>query len=476
MKNPFQLNKNGSASANRLAFFNILGPVILNGINFFTIPIFTRLLGAANFGVVSVYTTWMQVLTIVMGVQTGGTIATARVHISEYEHDRYYSSILSLSCLTSAAVAAVVAALIRPIAGLTELNARLIVFLLMHSFGAYLINFASSKLIQHKQAAANFVISVLTSGCSVGLALWLVTRAQTDETLQSGRIMGYALPNFIIGLFLMGMIFARGKTGFNRQYWQFCLPLCLPLVLHSLSQIALSHCDILMLQKLLEDDAAVGVYSAAFNVAHVINIIYLALNNTWVPLYYDMAKEEKREEIRLRSGRYLLLFTVLTMGFMLLVPEVYGVLIDSSYAAGRRLLPVMTVSFYMIFLYSFPVNFEFFHKKSSMIALGTTCAAVVNVVANYFLIRRFGEIGAAAATLLSYAALFLFHHLIAGRLVGKGEYHYRMRQFLPGLLAVVACAALCYALDGVWIARWSVGAALGVFLLYRVVFKQKSIF
>ena len=88
MKNPFQLNKNGSASANRLAFFNILGPVILNGINFFTIPIFTRLLGAANFGVVSVYTTWMQVLTIVMGVQTGGTIATARVHISEYEHDR----------------------------------------------------------------------------------------------------------------------------------------------------------------------------------------------------------------------------------------------------------------------------------------------------------------------------------------------------------------------------------------------------
>lgn len=468
------VNKSGSASANRLAFFNVLGPVILNGINFFTIPIFTRLLGTENFGVVSVYTTWMQVLTIVMGLQTAGTIATARVHVNEQEHDGYYSSILSLSCLASAAVAGIVVLLMRPISALTELNGRMILFLLMHSFGAYLINFASIKLIQHKQAAANFVISVVTSCCSVGLALWLVLRAKDGAPLYEGRIIGYALPNFIIGVALMTLMFVRGRTGFRKQYWRFCLPLCLPLVLHSLSQIALSHCDILMLQK-MTDDAAVGVYSAAFNVAHVINILYLALNNTWVPLYYDMAKEGKTEEIRLRSGRYLMLFTVLTMGFLLLVPEVYGVLIDPSYAAGRRLLPVMTVSFYMIFLYSFPVNYEFFHKKSGMIAVGTTCAAVVNVIANYFLIKGFGTIGAAAATLLSYAALFFFHHVIAKRMK-EGAYHYRMRRFLPGLGAVIACAALTYALDGVWIARWCLGAALGVFLLWRVVFKQKSIF
>ena len=38
-------------SANQLAFFNILGPVILNGVNFFTVPIFTRLLGAENYGI-----------------------------------------------------------------------------------------------------------------------------------------------------------------------------------------------------------------------------------------------------------------------------------------------------------------------------------------------------------------------------------------------------------------------------------------
>ena len=476
MEHFLQKKNSAGASANKTAFFNILGPVILNGINFFTIPLFTRMLGAEGFGVVSVYTTWMQVLTIVMGVQTAGTIATARVHVDEQEHDGFYSSILSLSCLTSAAAAVLVVLLMRPICALTELDSRLVVFLLLHSFGAYLINFASTKLIQHKQAAANFCISVLTSGCSVALALWLVAHTRDGQALYEGRIIGYAAPNFVVGVLLMLLIFARGRTGFNRDYWRFCLPLCLPLVLHSLSQIALSHCDILMLQKLLADDAAVGVYSAAFSVAHVISIIYLALNNTWVPIYYDLTKEGKTEEIRLRSGRYLMLFTLLSMGFMLLAPEVYSVLTGSAFAGGRGLLPVMTLSFYMVFLYSFPVNYEFYHKKSGMIAVGTFSAAVVNMIANYFLIKAFGAIGAAVATLLSYAALFAFHHVIAKRLIGRGDYPYRLRRFLPGLCAVALCAALCYALDGVWIARWGVGAALGAYLLYRVVFKQKSIF
>ena len=469
--------KNAEASANKLAFFNILGPVILNGINFFTIPLFTHLLGKENFGVVSLYTTWMQVLTVVMGVQTAGTVATARVHIPEEERDRYYSSVLFLSCLSSAGVCALVALLFRPISAFTGFNGTVITLLLAHSFGASMITFATTKLIQNKQAVANFAVSVLASVSSVALALLLVYRARTDAELYTGRMIGYAAPNFILGTALLCLFFVRGKTGFHRDYWRFCLPLCLPLVLHSLSQIALSHADIVMIRSLLADDGAVGVYSAAFNVAHVINIIYLALNNTWVPLYYDHMKKGDTEAVDRHSRNYMALFTVLAMGFMLLSPEVYGVLIrDASFAEGRVLLPVMTMSFYLIFLYSFPVNYEFYHKKSGMIAVGTCSAAVVNIIANYFLIKAFGVMGAAVATMLSYAALFAFHHVIAGRLIKGGNYHFRLRRFLPGLAAVGACMAVCYLLDGVWIARWGIGAALGAYLIYRVVIRQKSIF
>lgn len=463
-------------SANKIAFFNILGPVILNGINFFTLPLFTRMLGTENYGVVSVYTTWVQVLTIVMGLQTCGTIATARVHLDEAEHDGYYSGIAALSCCSSAVVCAAVLAFMGPISRFTEFSVPIVVLLLMHSFGAYMVNFVSTKLIQNKQAAANFIVSTLTAVSSVALALFLVFRAKDPEGLYTGRIMGYALPNFVIGTALLCVVFVRGRTFFRRAYWRFCLPLCLPLVLHGLSQIVLAHSDVIMIQKLAQDDGAVGIYSAAFNVAHVINIIYLALNNTWVPLYYDHLKNGEQEEAARRGKNYLVLFTLLAMGFMLLAPEVFALLIDSSFSEGRKLLPVMTVSFYMIFLYSFPVNFEFYHKKSGMIAVGTCSAAAVNIIANYFMIRRFGAVGAAFATLFSYVALFVFHHVIASRFVEKGSYRFRLTRFLPGIAAVGLCAVACRLLDGLWPVRWGIGAVMGVYLLYRVVYKQKSIF
>lgn len=143
-------------SANQLAFFNILGPIILNGVNFFTVPIFTRLLGAENYGIISLYTTWVQILTIVMGLQTCGTISAARVHIDEKEHDAYYSSILSLSCLVSAGITLLIVLFIRPISAFLQFSHLIVLLIVVQSFGAYVISFASMKFIHHKQAHLNF--------------------------------------------------------------------------------------------------------------------------------------------------------------------------------------------------------------------------------------------------------------------------------------------------------------------------------
>ena len=50
---------------NKNAIFNLLGPILLNGISFFTMPIFTRLLGPAQYGIVAVFTTWVGILSLI---------------------------------------------------------------------------------------------------------------------------------------------------------------------------------------------------------------------------------------------------------------------------------------------------------------------------------------------------------------------------------------------------------------------------
>ena len=344
-------------SANQLAFFNMLGPIILNGVNFFTVPVFTRMLGTENYGVVSLYTTWVQVLTIVMGIQTCGTIAAARVHIDKKELDAFYSSILSLSCLVSAVLTVLIVIFINPIAAFMQFNKIVVLLIVAQSFGAYVINFVTMKYIHHKQASLNFLVSVVVTLVSVFLSLILIMNIDTFEDRYWGRIIGYAVPNVVVGIILGIQIFAKGKTGYRKDYWRFCLPLCLPLIFHNLSQILLAQSDRIMLQKLMNDNGAVGIYSFIFNFVHIINIIYSAMNNTWVPLYYDHLKAGEMDAIRRRTRNYMVLYTILTMGFMLLAPEVVKLFASEDFWSGTNLIPIMTVAYYMVFLYSFPVNY-----------------------------------------------------------------------------------------------------------------------
>ncbi len=462
-------------SANQMAFFNILGPVILNGVNFFTVPIFTRMLGAENYGVISLYTTWVQIMTIVMGIQTSGTIAAARVHIEEREQDAYYSSVLSLSCVVSAGITLLVIVFINPISAFLQFNHLAVFLILAQSFGAYVISFATMKFIYHKQASLNFLVSVVVTVVSVLLSLALIMGIDRFEDRYWGRIIGYVIPNVAVGVILGIVIFAKGKKGFSKKYWKFCLPLCLPLIFHNLSQIILAQSDRVMLQKLLDDTAAVGIYSFIFNFVHIINVIYGALNNTWVPLYYDHMKQGEMDAVARRSKNYIALYTVLTMGFMLLSPEVVRIFASEEFWSGMDLIPIMTMSYYMVFLYSFPVNYEFYYKKTRIIAIGTCMAAVVNIVANYFMIPVWGIKGASIATMISYVMLFLFHHVIAHFAVKEAKYHYKFRTFVPGIIAVAATGAVFYLLLDCAYVRWGLGVVLGIYILVRMI-RQKSIF
>ena len=85
---------------NRVTFFNFLSILLLRGISLISMPLFTRLLGDAGYGVSSYYFTWTSALAIVLTLQTESTLVNARVEYPEEEQRRYQSSVMALSVLT----------------------------------------------------------------------------------------------------------------------------------------------------------------------------------------------------------------------------------------------------------------------------------------------------------------------------------------------------------------------------------------
>ena len=130
-------------------------------------------------------------------------------------------------------------------------------------------------------------------------------------------------------------------------------------------------------------------------------------------------------------------------------------------------IPLFVASYYINFLCTFPVNFEYYHKKTKVVAAVTILCSLLNVALNYLLIKAIGMAGAALATALSHGLQLILHHLYCCRL-GQGSYPFPVKVWAKYTAAFVLVMAFVYAAEAVWLLRWGVGAAIGVFELLRI--------
>ena len=68
------------------AIWYTVGTFILKGVNFFTIPIFTRLLSTEDYGVVTIYSTWSAIFAIIVGIGINSTVGSARANLEVDEY------------------------------------------------------------------------------------------------------------------------------------------------------------------------------------------------------------------------------------------------------------------------------------------------------------------------------------------------------------------------------------------------------
>ena len=450
---------------NRVAFFNILSVVLLNGISIITGPLFSRMLGTSGYGVLKIYNIWASVVAILFTLQTQGTLVNAKVEYPEAEQKRYQSSVLFLSVLVFLACSSVIGIFIQPISRLLKLEPLLIGFMLLQAFGTYCVNFLNTKYTYEFKAGRNMVMSLAVTLVNLVLSIVLILQLP-QEIKYYGRVGAIATTYGLIGIPACILILMRGRTLVHREYWKFCIVLAIPAVFHNLSDLILGQSDQVMLQQMI-DNSAVGCYGYAWQFANILFIIFGALNRTWCPFFFEEMKEGKQDAMMAKTYNFLELFTILACGFILLTPEVYHVYARQDYWSSTDIIPLFVASYYINFLCTFPVNFEYYHKKTRVVAAVTIFSSLLNVALNYVLIRALGMAGAALATAVSHGIQLMLHHLYCRRL-GRESYPFPAKVWAKYALVFLLIMALVYAAETAWFLRWGVGAVLGVYELLRI--------
>lgn len=462
---------------NAQAIYNIIAQIILNGTNFVLIMIFTRFLTTAEYGTVSIFQAYSMIFSVIVGLNVQGSIGTAFVHIDKKERNNYMASIMLLAIVFFLVILLLTIINIEPISEFSELSPKIIIVMLMYSFGIFCFNFANIKYVYLRKSQFSCLMAFIVAGAMIGLS-WCGIRLQSILGIEPYvlRILSISIPYIICAFFVLISIFLHGNPLVNiKKYLSFCIPICLPLVFHGISQIVLGQTDKIMLQKFLSDNSIVGIYSFIVTFVHILNAIYTALNNTWVPIYYENTKKNMTDEIYKRANRYSTLFVCLCMGFMMVAPEFVKLFAHKNYWSGIKLIPLIVLSVYFTFLYSFAVNYELYHRKSKWIAIGTSGAAVINIVFNALLIPRLGMVGAAVATLISYIALFMFHQFCAFRIKTNTKYPFSMSFFIRKIIPIIILSIVFVIIQNMGIIRWGIACLIGAFLV-RKVYKNKTIF
>lgn len=451
---------------NRVTILNIASTLILTGISIFTSPLFSRLLGTSGYGIMSTYTVWMNAMAIIATLQTDATLVYAKVKFPEEEQIRYQSSVMTLSLAVCAMCSLLICVFIRPISALLKLSCSLIAMLMMQSFGSFCLNFLNTKLQYELKAGRNMLSSLTIVLSSLALSLILVLSMPMEQRY-IGRILGNVITYGALGLAACLFILWKGKCFFNLTYWRFALGLVFPLIFMNLSNLVLGHSDLVMVRSGLGDSAS-GIYGLAYTFSGVMFTIYVALNKSWIPFFFDDMKAGDTDAVFSKSFNFMELYTILAMGFVLLTKEVFHVFADSSYWSGTVIVPVFVASYYINFLCTFPVTYEHYHMKVKAVSVVTVASAAINIGLNIIFIRMMGLIGAAVATMLSHVLQFCAHQFYATFLIKEGEYPFGIRRILVCGIAFSVVTAISFVFDGVWLVRWGIGAILGIWELLRI--------
>lgn len=396
--------------AARAGIWYSVGNIMLKSIAFFTLPIFGRILSVYDFGVYNIYISYESIISSIIGLGFYSTIKNAKIDFED-KYEEYISTILTINILFLLIIILLLNIFFPYYERFVEFDIYIINILILHSFGSFIVYFYGAKLNMEFKYKSFIFMSFFNTIGNIGISIFLIIYVFPNNKY-NGRILGSAFPFIISALILIIYIYYKGKKLINIKYWKYALVIGLPLIPHVLSQSILTQFDRIMIQSMIGYVES-GIYSFIYTISTILSVIQASFNNAWTPWMYLKLKENSIEEIRVNSKQYINIFTVLTIGFICIIPEVIKLFGREEYWSGINLIIPLSISVYFLFLYNLPVNIEYYHKKTKYISIGTIFSAIVNIVLNYFGIKMFGYEAAAYATLIAYAILFIFHWLLS---------------------------------------------------------------
>jgi O-antigen/teichoic acid export membrane protein len=418
------------------SFVYMLGSVASRMVGFVMIPVYTRYLAPADYGVLELVSLTIDI--VGMFAALGVHSAITRFYF-DYDSQRDRDEVITTALVSTVILASIPTGILVWKAGfLSNLvfddpqYAPYFRLLLTSNFLDMVVVVPMTVLTIREKSRVYVGFSLLRLTVSLTLNIYFVVVLQYGVV----GILYSSLISISINTLLLGVVVLRKyRLRFSPAKAFQMLRFSSPLVVASVGTFVLNFADRYFLEYFC-GVGIVGLYAVGYKFALGLSeLLHRPFILMWNVFMFKIADRDDAKEMYARVMTYNSFVVIfIALGMAVLIEDILQIVVDPRYVRAHTIVPLVLFGFY--FYYMMPILDVgiMLTKKTYFRAMNVSSAAIVNLALNYILISRFEMMGAAAATFLSYSFLAILTLFVSGRLYRvKYEYFRLAKMYITAL-------------------------------------------
>lgn len=417
-------------------FLLALGNISSKFIIFLLIPLYTNFLTTKEYGQIDF-------LTII------GTVLVPLFFLNLYEGIIRYSlekkpnkdAIIALTfrvLLFSIIFSFLIIPISSYINGLREYSILLYLYIISFGFCQVFISFlrGNEKLLDY--AISNFAQALLIGAFNIYFLAFLKLGI-------TGYFLSYIIANLIVSIyafFRSGIISHLKTMKFDYKLSKEIIIYSVILIPNSLMWWVMNSLDKAMITYMISASAN-GIYAVSYKLPTLVSNFSAIFNQAWSFSAIKENDSEDKIEFNNKGYKYLArIDLIIGIGLLMIIKPFLKIYVGNDFYSAWKYTPFLIVGFVFLTLGTFIGTSYTVNKDSLGFLKSATCGAIVNIILNYLLINRYGIIGAAIATCISYIVVFIYRAIDTRKYLKLKLFD---RNIVLGFVILIVSAGLVYA-------------------------------
>ncbi len=420
-------------------------------VGFLTIPFLSKIFDPASYGNYILVISVVNVLSIIINSVCGdSTIRFFSVYKLQEKLKPFYDSLIILYLFLAAVLTII---------------SLLVLYLIQHNIDSNLYNlmlagvplfifttafFISGRVLVAKENSS--IYSFFVSFQSILGFLFAIILILVFKMSIMGVIWGYTISVILLLPFIYKYAF-EGKyfgKGLSRPIFMKLVKYGFPVAITNLAAWVLSFFDRYVLG-FYWGSAQVGIYSASYTLSEMtmtilLNLFMLAGFPAIVKIWETKGKISTSNYISKLVRYYILMSIPVAFGLSVLSKPIIEIITSPAYYGGYVIIPLVVFGALLLGLQWWVLLGLLLNNKTHIVAMTVLIAGIVNIITNFLFIPKYGFIGAAISTFISYLVLLILMVWFSRPLL---KWEFPLKSFSKILFSSISMGIILYFINSV---------------------------